>query len=99
MSSTSIYCEWEAIPQYHQRGEILSYQIIYRPYGRRKLSGTSYWQNITLHFTQRFHTFEGLEVFTRYEFKIQGCTIAGVGPVAWAQAKTHEGGIMILFCF
>ena len=97
-SATSIFCEWGAIPQYHQRGELLYYQITYRPYGRGRISGSSYWQNITIHFTQRYHTIDDLEVFTRYEFEIQGCTMAGAGPVAWAQAKTHEGGNLIMLC-
>ena len=72
----------------------MSYHICYRRYSRRDTNASRPWHNVTTPFTHRYHTFDNLNVFTRYEFEIHGCTMTGAGPVAWSQAMTHEGGIL-----
>ena len=81
------------MPQKYSNGEILRFKISFRMYQHRSSNFSARWNYTEISPMQRYHTFENLREFTRYEFEVRAATVAGDGPVAWTEAKTYEGGM------
>ena len=90
-SPSTIFIEWDHIPQSHWNGESLGYKIKYK-----KFHDVVFQEKI-LDFKFKATHLEGLKPFTLYWIDICAFNSAGEGPVSWSIKKTLEGGNLVRF--
>ena len=73
-SSTSLYVEWQHIPQQNKNGILKGYIITYAP-TQDQLS-----QSITVNSARSSVTLENLKKYTYYNIRVAGFTSKGLGP-------------------
>lgn len=86
---------WDVIPQEHSNGEIVAYEIKWKPINweckRSAVVPPSKAENAT----KSPHLLDGLSQYVTYNVRIRGYTIAGPGPFS-APITINRGKITII---
>jgi len=92
-SSTTIYCEWLAVPYHAQKGIITSYIVKYRIYNdpNNLIVSSNSWNEISgIPPSTLQAEISSLKPYTRYEVKISAKTKMGEGTEKWITLETDE---------
>lgn len=87
-SSTSLFVEWQHIPQQNKNGVLKGYKITYAPIQYQPS------QSITVESSRSSTTLENLKKYTWYQIRVAGFTSKGLGPYPPKQLelRTSEDG-------
>ena len=90
ISWSTIFVEWESIPDAKLNGNLRGYRIKYKKYS---LLITKWNETVSHDITSKIFYVHNLAPDTNYLFRITGFTNAGDSPPAVAYTSTLEGGM------
>ena len=93
--STSIYVDWEQVPEIDRNGIIVMYEVCYEPL--ETFDGMIMKERVTTR--DLFHNITGLEEYVDYNITVRAYTSEGPGPYSTAIIEmTLEDSKLLLWC-